>query len=347
MTSGTTSESKIVPIRHSLIVERCHDGARLLALTSADRGASMMQLHHWGGIGSIIYSLYAGSCVAFFPGRDLRHIFKCLETLQPTYIAGPYTVFHAILSQEERLKGAIHTIRPRLRMLRTGAGHLDPRVAEKLEILFGVPVIQAYGSSETAFMACDPFPPKPRKAGSVGLLGNSQIAIIDEHGQRLPAHREGEVLVSGPKVFGGYENNPANSESFVNGWFRIGDMGYFDEDGYLFLTGRIKEIINRGGEKIMPGEIDAAITAHPGVSDAVAFPIPHPTLGDDVAAAVVLKPDTLLDKNALTDFLRTHLADTKIPTKLSSSTRFQRVILARFSATNWQRSSASTAPQKR
>ena len=317
MTSGTTSESKIVPFPHSLIVERCADGARLLALTAADRGANMMQLHHWGGIGSIIYTLYAGGSVAHFPGQDLRHIFRCLETLEPTFISGPYTVFHAMLAQQDRLGDAIRKIRPGLRMLRTGAGHLDTRVAEQLETLFGVPVIQAYGSSETAFMACDPFPPKQRKAGSVGRLGNSRLAIVDENGRPLPAGCEGEIIVSGPKVFEGYENNAAaNAAAFIDGWFRVGDLGYFDKDGYLFLTGRIKEVINRGGQKIMPGEIDAAIMAHPAVAAAVAFPVPHQTLGDDIAAAVVLKPDAALNQKALADFLRARLGDAKVPRRL-------------------------------
>ena len=317
MTSGTTSDSKIVPVSQSLMVTRSEDGARLLALTPSDRGASMMQQHHWGGIGANLYTLYAGASVAHFPGLDLRHIFRCLETVAPTYISGPYTVFHAMLGQRDRLGDSIRNIRPRLRMLRTGAGHLDAHVGAQLEALFGVPMIQAYGSSETAFMACDPFPPKRRKPGSVGLLGSSRLAIVDEHGRPLPPGSPGEVLVSGPKVFAGYENNPvANAAAFVDGWFRVGDVGYFDEDGYLFLTGRIKEIINRGGQKIMPGEIDAAMLEHPAVAAAVTFPVPHPTLGDDVAAAVVLKPDAALDRGALADFLRARLGNAKIPRQI-------------------------------
>lgn len=317
LTSGTTSESKIVPVSQSLMVVRSEDGARLLTLTPSDRGASMMQQHHWGGIGANIYTLYAGASVAHFPGQDLRHIFHCLEALKPTYISGPYTVFHGMLAQQERLGDSIRRIRPHLRMLRTGAGHLDAHVGAQLEALFRVPMIQAYGSSETAFMACDPFPPKPRKAGSVGLLGSSRLAIVDEDGRPLPPGSAGEIRVRGPKVFAGYENNPAaTAAAFVDGWFRVGDLGYFDEDGYLFLTGRIKEIINRGGQKIMPGEVDAAMLAHPAVAAAVTFPVPHPTLGDDVAAAVVLKPDAALDRGALANFLRARLGEAKIPRQI-------------------------------
>lgn len=317
MTSGTTSEGKIVPVRHGQIVDRADDSAQMMTYTAADRVASMMQLHHWGGFGSITYCLYAGSSVAHLAGPDLPHIFRCLENLQPTYIAGPYTVFHAMLAQQDRLSESIRKIRPGLRMLRTGAGHLDPRIAQSLEAIFDVPVIQAYGSSETAFMACEPLPPNPRKVGSVGVPGGSEVAIIDDQGNKLPVNTEGEVAVRGPKVFDGYENNPAaNSAAFIDGWFRVGDLGYFDHDGYLFLTGRTKEVINRGGQKITPGEIDAAIMAHTAVAAAAAFPVPHPTLGDDIAAAVVLKPGTTLEIPALLDFLHANLAQAKMPRQI-------------------------------
>lgn len=317
MTSGTTSESKIVPIRHAHICPRAEDSARMLGYTRTDRGASMMQLHHWGGFGALTYTLYAGSSVAHFPGQDIGHIFRCLEDLQPTYLSGPYTVYHAILAQRDRLGGSIKKIRAGLRMLRTGSGHLDLRVAGELEDIFGVPIIQAYGSSETAFMACEPLPPKRRKPGSVGLPGSTRIAILDERGNRLPPNKVGAVAVMGPKVFHGYENNPAaNADAFIDGWFRVGDLGYFDEDGYLFLTGRIKEVINRGGQKIAPAEIDAAIMAHPAVATAAAFPVPHPTLGDDVAAAVVLQPGATLDRKTLTTSLRKKLGEAKVPRQI-------------------------------
>jgi len=314
MTSGTTLERKLVPRRHSHLVLRAEDYARMLQFTRAERGANLMQLHHGAGLGAITYAPFAGGSVAHFPGKDMPRIFRCLEHLKPTHISGPYTAFHAMLAQQDRLRESIHCIRPGLRMLRTGAGHLDARVAENLEALFEVPVIQAYSSSETGFIACEPLPPIPRKRGSVGLPGSTKIAIIDDRGDHLPANDVGEIIVSGPKVLDGYENNPvANADSFIDGWFRTGDLGYFDTDGYLFLTGRIKELINRGGQKIMPGEIDAAIMAHPDVAAAAAFPVPHPTLGDDVAAAVVLQPGATLTRKTLIDAVRKELGDAKIP----------------------------------
>jgi oxalate---CoA ligase len=317
MTSGTTSESKVVPIQHAHICPRAEDSGRMLGYTRADRGASMMQLHHWGGFGAMTYTLFAGSSVAHFPGQDIGRIFRSLEDVRPTYLSAPYTVYHAILAQRERLDGSIEKIKPGLRMLRTGSGHLDLRVAVELEDIFGVPVIQAYGSSETAFMTCEPLPPKRRKPGSVGLPGSTRIAILDERNNRLPPDKVGAIAVMGPKIFEGYEDNPAaNAEAFVDGWFRVGDLGYFDEDGYLFLTGRIKEVINRGGQKIAPAEIDAAIMAHPAVAAAAAFPVPHPTLGDDVAAAVVLEPGATLDQKTLTASLRAKLGEAKVPRQI-------------------------------
>lgn len=314
MTSGTTLGRKFVPRRHSQLVRVAEDYGRILDFAPTERNANLMQLHHGAGIGAITYAPFAGGSVAHFPGKDLPHIFRCLERLNPSLISGPYTTFHAMLAQQDRLRDSIRAIRPGLRMLRTGSGHLDSNVAEQLETLFGVPVIQAYSSSETGFVACDPLPPTPRKRGSVGLPGGSEIAIMDEQGNTLPANTIGEIVVRGPKVFAGYENNPeANAAAFVKGWFRMGDIGYFDDDRYLFLTGRIKEIINRGGQKIMPAEIDAALLTHPGIADAATFPIPHPTLGEDIAAAVVGTPHATLDAKDLSDFLRTSLGDSKVP----------------------------------
>jgi thioesterase domain-containing protein/acyl carrier protein len=202
-------------------------------------------------------------------------------------------------------------------MLRAGAGRLEPSVAQELEEVFQVPVIQAYSSTETSFIACEPLPPKQRKRGSVGLPGNAKVAIVDEHGKQLPPNTAGEVVVSGSKIFDGYESNSqANAEAFRDGWFRMGDLGYFDENGYLFLTGRIKEIINRGGQKVSPSEIEAAIIELPGVVTAAAFPVPHPTLGEDVAAAVVLKPGSTLDVKTLSAALREMLGETKLPRRI-------------------------------
>jgi acyl-CoA synthetase (AMP-forming)/AMP-acid ligase II len=187
---------------------------------------------------------------------------------------------------------------------------------ERIESTFGVPVLEAYGMTEATHQMCsNPRPPSARKAGSVGPGTGVQVGIMDEDGNLVPQGRRGEVVIQGPNVVKEYENNPgANAKSFTNGWFRTGDQGYLDEGGYLVLTGRIKELINRGGEKIAPREIDEVLLAHPSVAEAVAFGVPHATWGEEVAAAVVLRSPE--KEAAILAFCREKLSDFKCPKKV-------------------------------
>jgi acyl-CoA synthetase (AMP-forming)/AMP-acid ligase II len=180
----------------------------------------------------------------------------------------------------------------------------------ELERTFGVPVIEAYGMTEAAHqIASNPVPPGVRKAGTVGLAAGPEVAIIDEGGRFLPPGEVGEIAIRGANVTRGYESNPeANREAFVGGWFRTGDQGVLDADGYLTITGRLKEIINRGGEKIAPREVDEALLGHPAVAQAVTFAAPHSSLGEDVAAAVVLKPGAGATEEELRRFAAGQLA---------------------------------------
>jgi acyl-CoA synthetase (AMP-forming)/AMP-acid ligase II len=186
----------------------------------------------------------------------------------------------------------------------------------EMEKTFGAPVLEAYGMTEAAHqMASNPLPPLPRKAGSVGRGTAVEIGILDEAGVVLPAGSTGEVSIKGPNVFNGYEGNAeANAESFSNGWFRTGDQGILDNDGYLTLVGRIKELINRGGEKISPREIDETLLRHPAVAEACCFAIPDRIYGEGVAAAVVLK-DSATEKDLIAH-CRSSLSDFKCPTKV-------------------------------
>jgi acyl-CoA synthetase (AMP-forming)/AMP-acid ligase II len=187
---------------------------------------------------------------------------------------------------------------------------------EKIENIVQVPVLEAYGMTEASHQMCsNPLPPRPHKSSSVGPGTGVKVGIMDEDGNLLPSGESGEVVIQGPNVIEGYENNPeANAKSFTNGWFRTGDQGMIDADGYLHLTARIKELINRGGEKIAPLEIDAVMMTHPCVAEAVAFGMPHPTWGEEVAVAVVLKePQT---ETVLIEHCKQHLADFKVPKKV-------------------------------
>ena len=189
---------------------------------------------------------------------------------------------------------------------------------EELERVFGAPMVEAYGMTEASHqMSCNPLPPAERKPGSVGKGTGVEVSIMDAEGRLLSGGETGEVVIQGGNVTAGYEHNPeANAGAFSDGWFRTGDQGYLDGDGYLFLTGRLKEIINRGGEKVSPREIDEVLLQHPAIAQAVAFAVPHQRLGEDVAAAIVLAGGATLTEREVRDFAAQHLAAFKVPRKV-------------------------------
>jgi acyl-CoA synthetase (AMP-forming)/AMP-acid ligase II len=212
----------------------------------------------------------------------------------------------------------------KLRFIRSCSASLPPQVMHDLEAAFGAPVLEAYGMTEAAHqMSSNPLPPAARLPGSVGCGTDVQISIMDAEGRHLPTGERGEVVIKGPNVVRGYENNPeANASSFVDGWFRTGDQGVLDEHGYLTLTGRLKEMINRGGEKISPREIDEVLLAHPKVAEAVAFGVPHRAWGEEVAAAVTLNGETTEDE--LLAYCKERLADFKRPKQIHITTAIPR-----------------------
>jgi acyl-CoA synthetase (AMP-forming)/AMP-acid ligase II len=205
-----------------------------------------------------------------------------------------------------------------LRLIRSSSASLPPPVFNALETTFGVPVIEAYGMTEASHqMTSNPLPPRPRKPGSVGVPLGLEVAIMDNAGELLAPSSIGEIVIRGPNVTSGYENNPtANAESFTNGWFRTGDQGAIDADDYLEIKGRLKEIINRGGEKISPREVDEVLLEHPAVAQVVTFAMPHTKLGEEVAAAVVLREGAEASERELRDFVRERLVNFKVPRKI-------------------------------
>jgi acyl-CoA synthetase (AMP-forming)/AMP-acid ligase II len=239
------------------------------------------------------------------------------QTIEPTWYTAVPTMHQAILARAKTYPAIVRK-KGTLRFIRSCSAALPPRVIVDFEKLFQVPVIEAYGMTEASHqMASNPLPPLPRKPGLVGLAVGAEVAIMDEQGHLLPAGEKGEVVIRGACVTSGYRNNPeANQRSFTDGWFRTGDQGYLDSDGYLFLTGRIKELINRGGEKIAPREIDEALLEHPAVAQAVAFAMPDDRLGEEVAAAVVLKEDALVTEREIQEYAALRLADFKVPRRV-------------------------------
>ena len=316
-TSGTTSRPKIVPLRQVNVTTSAYNIARTLALTPDDVCLNIMPLFHIHGlIAATLSSLAAGAAVCCTPGFNAFKFFGWLDEVRPTWVTAVPTMHQALLPYAERNKAVL--ARGRLRFLRSSSASMPAPVMVALEQAFGVPVIEAYGMTEAAHqMASNPLPPAARYPGSVGIAAGPEVAIMDEAGALLPPGTPGEVVIRGRNVTAGYEANPdANAKAFANGWFRTGDEGVLDEAGYLRLTGRLKEIINRGGEKVSPLEVDSVLLDHPAVQQAVCFAMPHEKLGEDVAAAVVLRPGESVDEGGLRAFAGERLAAFKVPRKI-------------------------------
>ena len=316
-TSGTTSRPKIVPLTQTNICSSAHAISTSLELRASDRCLNVMPLFHIHGlIGAVLASLTVGASIVCTPGFDAERFFDWVDAWQPTWYTAVPTMHQAILARAPAHQPII--ARCPLRFIRSCSAPLPERVLTALEEVFDTPVIEAYGMTEAAHqMTSNPLPPFPRKVGSVGVAAGADFAIMDAGGNLLPAGAIGEIVIRGPNVMSGYDNNlAANQSSFTNGWFHTGDLGRVDPDGYLFLMGRIKEIINRGGEKLAPREVDDVLLQHPAIAQATAFAIPHATLGEDVAAAVVLHDKATVTTSDIRAFAATRLADFKVPSQV-------------------------------
>jgi acyl-CoA synthetase (AMP-forming)/AMP-acid ligase II len=317
-TSGTTSRPKLVPLTQTNLCASANNISNSLALQPGDSCLNIMPLFHIHGlIAAVLSSLWAGASITCTPGFNALQFFALLKAHQPTWYTAVPTMHQAILSRAERNRKTIEAAR--LRFIRSSSASLPPQVMSDLEKAFSAPVIEAYGMTEAAHqMASNPLPPGHRKPGSVGVAAGPEIGIMDESGSSLLAPGNiGEVVIRGPNVSPGYQNNPeANAAAFTDGWFRTGDQGFLDKEKFLRLTGRLKEIINRGGEKISPREVDEVLLDHPAISQVVTFAIPHPKLGEDVAAAVVLEEHADATEQDIRKFASQHLADMKVPRKI-------------------------------
>jgi acyl-CoA synthetase (AMP-forming)/AMP-acid ligase II len=319
-TSGTTSRPKIVPLLQSNIAASARNIGASLALTPADRCLNVMPLFHIHGlIAAVSASLAAGGSVWCAPGFDALKFFGWMEEAQPSWYTAVPTMHQAILARAARNADTI--ARVPLRFLRSSSASLPGPVMEALAATFGAPVIEGYGMTEaTHQMASNPLTPGRQKPGSVGIAAGPLVRIAHEVENHL-IDGIGEIVISGPNVTPGYDGNPdANAKAFFESegrrWFRTGDQGMFDAEGYLTLTGRLKEIINRGGEKVSPLEVDGVLSAPPAVAQVVTFAIPHPKLGEEVGAAVVLKEGAMATESEIRDFASARLAAFKVPRKV-------------------------------
>ena len=316
-TSGTTSRPKIVPLTHTNVCASAGNIRNTLSLTPDDRCMNVMPLFHIHGLmAAILASLSAGASVFCTDGFNALRFFAQLEEANPTWYTAVPTMHQAILTRAGRNQEIVDN--SRLRFVRSSSAALPAQVMAELEKTFDAPVVEAYAMTESAHqMTCNQLPPGVRKPGTVGPAAGPEVSIMDEAGELVSQGTIGEVVIRGPNVTLGYENNPtANAENFTNGWFRTGDQGVMDEDGFVTITGRLKEIINRGGEKISPREVDDVLMDHPAVQQVVTFAMPHKSLGEDVAAAVVLREGKEATEREVRDFAAEKLADFKVPRKV-------------------------------
>ena len=316
-TSGTTSRPKLVPLTQANLCASAHHIGDCLGLEPRDRCLNVMPLFHIHGlVAGVLATLARGGSVVCCPGFVAPRFFEWVEEFRPTWYTAVPTIHQSVLSRAQAKPelAAGHSFR----FIRSCSSALAPSLMEEMEAMFRAPVIEAYGMTEAAHqMASNALPPGRRKPGSVGVAAGPEVAVMDDAGNLLPPGAAGEVVIRGPNVTAGYEKNAeANERSFTNGWFRTGDEGYLDEDGYLFLIGRRKEIINRGGEKIAPREVDEVLLRHPAVGQAAAFAAPHALLGETVAAAVVVKPGRGVGERELREFAAGSLASFKVPEKI-------------------------------
>jgi acyl-CoA synthetase (AMP-forming)/AMP-acid ligase II len=315
ITSGTTSKPKRIPLTHSNMYYNSVYTCKALKLSPEDRCLNLFPYFHLAGINLAIFQMATGGCVICPSEFAVREFFKWVDNFHPTMYMATHTQNRLVLEQVG--ENAEVASRSRLRFIITGGGSLPASSIIGLESAFKAPVLEWYGMSEAGAICVNPLPPLQRKPGSVGLSMGSDVVIMEDGQAQLAKGKIGEVAIRGPNVFRGYENDPeANAAAFADGWFRTGDLGYFDEDGYLYIRGRVKEIINKGAEKIAPQEIEEALLKHPAVAEAVAFPVPHPTLGEDVFAAVIPRGGSSVTENELRKFLFSSLAYFKVPTRI-------------------------------
>ncbi len=316
-TSGTTSKPKLVPLTQANLMASAHSIAKGLALEPADRCLNVMPLFHIHGlVGVLLASLTAGSSVVCTRGFSDAAFLDWVEEFAPTWYSAVPTIHQIVAAMADQYRTRLP--RHRFRFIRSSSAALSPATMRRLEAGTGAPVIEAYGMTEAAHqMASNPLPPGLRKPGSVGLPAGAEIALMDDSGTLLAPDQTGEVVIRGPGVLSGYGGEAGTTvTAFTHGWFRTGDLGRLDQDGYLFITGRLKEVVNRGGEKVSPREVDEALLEHEDVAQAAAFGVAHPTLGEDLVAVVVRRVGSPIDAPGLRDFLFTRLVGYKIPSRV-------------------------------
>ena len=316
-TSGTTSRPKIVPLSNLNIFTSAVNISKSLKLTADDHCLNIMPLFHIHGLIAVLSaSAKVGASVCASNGFNALKFLDLAETQNITWYSGVPTMHQAILLRAQKKSDKAKQLN--LRFIRSSSASLPPAIFEQLNDIFQTPVIEAYGMTEaTHQMASNPLPPAIQKPGLVGMPAGPEICIMNDKNEKLYQGEIGEICIKGDNVTNGYENNPeANKQSFVNDWFRTGDEGFFDEDGYLKISGRLKEIINKGGEKISPLEVDNILMDFPPIDQALCFGYKDKMLGEDIAVAIKLKENKSCTEDDIKSYANEKLARFKIPKKI-------------------------------
>jgi acyl-CoA synthetase (AMP-forming)/AMP-acid ligase II/thioesterase domain-containing protein/acyl carrier protein len=312
-TSGTTGTARLIPVTHENLLVTADKMRQWFNLSSDDRTAFVLPGYYGAAIKiSLLAPLLLGGSVGLPAARHVQDLVEWIPDLCPTWLWGNPTFFQAVLDRLRSRAGMKLT--HSLRFVVSGTTYLPPTLRAELEETLSVPVLQSYGMSEAGILAADPAPPFKRKPGTVGLISRDELTIVGPKGDPLPDGEVGEIVVHGQTVSPDIGTDAETEAQHSNDrWLFTGDLGSIDSEGYLTVVGRTKELINRGGEKISPSEVELALLLHPSVKEAAAFSVPHPRLGENVAAAVVLKSETNTTTQEIKTFLADHLAPFKIP----------------------------------
>lgn len=317
-TSGTTSSPKLVPLTHWNICNSIYNISKSLELTEYDSCLNVMPLYHAHAIFTpLLASIQTGGAIVCTPGFNDKQFFSWLFEEKATWYSAVPTIHQSIVKAYKQHKN--RRISKSLRFIRSASSSLPPAVYNELREIFNVPVIEAYGLSEAAsVVTSNPMPPKNQKIGSVGLRMGTDVEIVSEDGKLLPANQVGEIVIKGASVMSAYENadNEIEEKKYIDKWFKTGDLGYFDEEEYLFIVGRTKEVINRGGKKVTPLEVDNMCVSHPLIEQAVTFAVFHPTLGEDVVTAIIPHEGAEISDLEVRRYLSMTLADFKVPSQI-------------------------------
>lgn len=314
-TSGTTGRPKGVLLDHANLTAMCEMSATASELTAADHSLLILPLFHNNGIVlGTLTPLMVGGRATIAARFSPKTFFGIVERVRPTFFSAVPAIYAMLLGRPQEEQPDVSSVRFAI----CGAAPMPPQFITAFEERFGIPVVEGYGLSEgTCGSTFNPLA-GPRKPGTVGLpLKGQEVAIMDPGGRVLPAGETGEVVVRGPVVMRGYLNRPEDTaKTIVDGWLHTGDVGRFDEDGYLVLVDRIKDLIIRGGENLYPSEIEAVLYRHPHVAEAAVVGAPDDVLGEEPVAFVSPKPGAILDPDELLGFCRTVLSKYKLPTAI-------------------------------